>query len=591
MDEGVFRPQQFGKYLLTDRIGAGGMAEIFRATAFGVEGFTKEICIKRILPTLTSDTTFVKMFIDEAKIAVSLHHANVVQVFDLGRIGEHYFIAMELVRGRDLLQIINACRAQKRRLPVHIALYILGEVCKGLDYAHRVKSEGRPLGIIHRDVSPSNILVSWEGDVKVADFGIAKATHTEHKTATGTMKGKYGYMSPEQVKGERIDHRSDIFAAGILLYECLAARRLFKGETDLETLEQVREARVPQPPSAVNKKASPEIDALVMRALSLDPAERFASAGEMHDAIADQLFATGKRVDSKLLAAFMQKLFRDEIEREEERDSQRRKLQDGTPAPSESEPAGAGPSGAPPAGPATRPDLPSGLTPAPRTARSSLRLALLGTGVILLLAAAVVLGVWWMYEPEPRPVPRPEPAGPAEPEPAPEPKRGALEISSQPKGASIWLDGRDTGRTTPATLDKLGRAQPHRVELRLNGRVDWSQDVEFGDAERMAIRAELAPAAVPRPEPRPRPRPKPKPVRPPRPAKGVLNVNAVGAWAYVYVDGQKQDRPTPLYGLKLPAGRHRIELVNPKLDLRQVRTVHIRKGQTTNLVVELEPGG
>ncbi len=580
MDEGVFRPQQFGKYLLTDRIGAGGMAEIFRATAFGVEGFTKEICIKRILPTLTSDTTFVKMFIDEAKIAVSLHHANVVQVFDLGRIGEHYFIAMELVRGRDLLQIINACRAQKRRLPVHIALYILGEVCKGLDYAHRVKSEGRPLGIIHRDVSPSNILVSWEGDVKVADFGIAKATHTEHKTATGTMKGKYGYMSPEQVKGERIDHRSDIFAAGILLYECLAARRLFKGETDLETLEQVREARVPQPPSAVNKKASPEVDALVMRALSLDPAERFATAGEMHDAIADQLYATGKRLDSKVLAAFMQKLFRDEIEREEERDTQRRKLQDGTPAPVESESA----AGAPPAGPATRPDLPSGLTPAPRAARSSLRLALIGTAVILLLAAAVVLGVWWMYEPEPAPAAAPDPVAPTAPEQPPaEPKRGSLAIESQPAGAAIWLDGRDTGRTTPATLEEIARGRAHRVELRLDGRVDWSQKIEFGDAERVAIRAELAP------EPRPRPRPKPKPVRPSRPAQGVLNVNAVGAWAYVYVDGHKQSRPTPLYGLELPVGRHRIELVNPKLDLRQVRTVRIRKGQTTNLVVELDP--
>ena len=153
MQSHKFKPQPFGKYLLTERIGAGGMAEIFRATAFGVEGFTKEICIKRILPTLTVDETFIKMFISEAKLAVNLHHANVVQVFDLGRIGEHYFIAMELVRGRDLLQIINRCRALRKRVPIPIALYILSQVCKGLDYAHRVKVEGRPAGIIHRDVS------------------------------------------------------------------------------------------------------------------------------------------------------------------------------------------------------------------------------------------------------------------------------------------------------------------------------------------------------------------------------------------------------------------------------------------------------
>ena len=291
MHEGEFQPQQFGKYLLTERIGSGGMAEIFRATAFGVEGFTKEICIKRILPTLSSDQTFVNMFIDEAKIAVSLHHANVVQVFDLGRIGEHYFIAMELVRGRDLLQIINACRAQRRRMPSHVAVLIVSELCKGLDYAHRVKMEGRPLGIIHRDVSPSNIMVSWEGEVKVADFGIAKAAHQE-KTATGTMKGKYGYMSPEQVKGEKIDIRSDVFAAGVLLWESLVGKRLFKGETDLETLELVREARIPALPSAYNKQVSPQLDQLVLRALAVDPADRFQTASELHQALAEELSAT-----------------------------------------------------------------------------------------------------------------------------------------------------------------------------------------------------------------------------------------------------------------------------------------------------------
>ncbi len=586
MQASAFRPQTFGKYLLTDRIGAGGMAEIFRATAFGVEGFTKEICIKRILPTLTSDETFVKMFIDEAKIAVSLHHANVVQVFDLGRIGEHYFIAMELVRGRDLLGIINACRAQKRRLPVPIALFILAEVCKGLDYAHRVKAEGRPLGIIHRDVSPSNILVSWEGDVKVADFGIAKATHKEQKTATGTMKGKYGYMSPEQVKGERIDHRSDIFAAGILLYESLVARRLFKGETDLDTLEKVRAAHVPKPPSAFNKKVTPEVDALVMKALSLAPDDRFQTAGEMHEALADQLYAIGKRIDSKLLAEFMQKLFAEAIEQEEAREEERRRFQATTPPPIETDPGaqpGAGFPGGGPAGPPTRPDLPFGMTPLPRRRRSALSVALIGFAIILALGAGVVGIVWLAYDPPPAPKPAATDAGAGVPVAAPAPEPGTLSIESQPAGAAVALDGQATGEATPATITGLDRSRPHLVALTLADHEPWEKELVFEDAQKVRLQAQLLPIKPVEPDPPP----KKPPDRPPRPSLGTLNVNAEGAWAYVYVDGKKQSRPTPLYGLKLKAGRHTIRLVNPKLGLSETRKVTIRRGKTTDLIVKL----
>ncbi len=571
----AFRPQQFGKYLLTERIGAGGMAEIFRATAFGVEGFTKEICIKRILPTLTCDETFVKMFIDEAKIAVSLHHANVVQVFDLGRIGEHFFIAMELVHGRDLLQIINGCRAVKRRMPVHIALYILSETCKGLDYAHRMKAEGRPLGIIHRDVSPSNILVSWEGEVKVADFGIAKAAHKEAKTVTGTMKGKYGYMSPEQVLGEPVDFRSDIFAAGILLWECLAAKRLFKGETDLETLEKVREAQVSAQPSAINKKVPLEVDRLVSKALALRPADRFQTAGEMHDALADRLFATGKRIDTKALAAFMQKLFAEDIRREEERGRERRRAQDATRPPVG--PAEVTPSMPPgTAGPPTRPDLPFVVTPLPRPRRSPFFIGLIGFGIILAIATAVVLAVWLAYQPAPPGRPDPAVTIPVGHQPA---RPGTLSIDSSPPGARIKIDGNDTGRTTPATITGLDRSRPHRLALKLAGREPWSKGLEFGEMEMVAIQAQLVPS---------RPTGRPPVRRHPKPAMGTLNVNAEGAWAYVYVDGKKQSRPTPLYGLKLKPGTHTIRLENPKLGLASTRKVKIEKGKTTDLVVKLK---
>ncbi len=552
------------------------MAEIFRATAFGVEGFTKEICIKRILPTLTSDETFVKMFIDEAKIAVSLHHANVVQVFDLGRIGEHYFIAMELVQGRDLLRIINECRKRKRRLPVHIALYILSQVCKGLDYAHRVKSEGRKLGIIHRDVSPSNILVSWEGDVKVADFGIAKATRREQKTVTGTMKGKYGYMSPEQVRGDRIDHRSDIFAAGILLYESLVSRRLFKGPTDLQTLEMVREAKVPMTPSALNKKVPPEVDELVMKALSLHPEDRFQTAGEMHDALADRLFATGKRVDSKVLSEFMKPLFAEEIKKEEAREKERKKLRNQSPAVSVDDIAHAPVL----SGPSTRPDIPMGTTPLPRRRRSALFVALTGTSIILTIAAIIVAIVWFTYTPPPPPSPSPAPPVITE-------IPGVLFVDSQPHGATIVMDGHPTGKTTPATIKELDRKKSHLLALSMDGYRDWSKKIQFGEVQKVEIQAQLVKIPKPAPE-----KPSKKPINKQPKAKqkktfGTLNVNAEGAWAYVYVDGKRQSRPTPLYGIKLRPGAHKIKLQNPKLGLTKTKIVNIKKNKTTDLVMKL----
>jgi serine/threonine protein kinase len=568
-----FHPQPFGKYLLTERIGAGGMAEIFRATAFGVEGFTKEICIKRILPTLTADDIFIKMFVSEAKIAVTLHHANIVQVFDLGRIGEHYFIAMELVRGRDLLELINRCRSNRRRMPVPIALYILAQVCKGLEYAHRVKQEGRPAGIIHRDVSPSNILVSWEGDVKVADFGIAKAGHKDEKTATGTLKGKYGYMSPEQVCGDPIDHRSDIFAAGILLYESLVAKRLFKGETDLDTLERVRAARISAPPSAENKKVSPEVDRIVLKALAQDPADRYQTAEEFHDALADQLFATGKRMDSKALSRFMHQIFAQEIREEEEKEKER----SNPDIPVFQPEALYGPPTPTPAAPLTRPDIPAGLTP--RQARrpmSSLAIGALATLIILLVAGGVV-GVYW-YLNRPEPVSKTD-AGAIEPVGPPALRLGTLSISSQPYGADISIDGQPTNLKTPALVHELDRHEVHTVKLTLQDHQPWSKQVQFGSMEMVALDAQLTPLPKKPPEP---------PPPPPRPKYGTLNINAVPVWAYVSINGKRQPKPTPIYNMKLKPGTYEIRLENPKLKLVKTQTVTIKKGQSVDLVVKMK---
>ncbi len=581
MSESWFTPQVFGKYVLTERIGAGGMAEIFRATAFGVEGFTKEVCIKRILPTLSSDETFVRMFVDEAKIAVSLHHANIVQVFDLGRIGEHYFIAMELVRGRDLLQVINQLRAKKLRIPVPIALYVLSEVLRGLDYAHRVKVEGRPLGLIHRDVSPSNILISWEGEVKVADFGIAKAAAVkDEKTATGTMKGKYGYMSPEQVRGERIDHRSDVFAAGILLYESLVGARLFKGETDLDTLERVRAARVNPLPSQVNKEIPASVEAVILKALSLDREKRFQTAGAMRDALLDCLYALGQRVDAKVLSAFMGETFAQAIQEEEERDRQRASLSLPVPPPATSLPPA---SSVLSSGPPTSPGLPPGASLAPMPRRSPVQLAAWIAGVLFFLGGVAVILVFFFARqsgsPPPISPPPPADAGPPPSPPPPAPVAGTLTIGSTPPGAKILLDGTLTGRVTPATLGDLDRAKTHDVSLELAGHKPWSKSVEFGSAETLVIDAQLTP--LPPPEP-------PKPPEPVRPAMGTININAVPVWAWVYIDGQKLDKPTPIYNLRLKAGTYTVRLENPRLKLVKTEKITIKKNETVDLVVRLK---
>ena len=310
-----FQPTTFGDYLLQDRIGTGGMAEIFLATAQGIEGFEKRLVIKRILPALSDDEQFVRMFVEEAKLCVSLHHPNIVQVYDLGLFDGQYYIAMEYVDGRDLLKTLAWCGRKERPVPfpTDIALYIVMEVLKGLQYAHGLTKDGEPLGIIHRDVSPSNVLLSYEGEVKLGDFGIAKA-RTRERTATGILKGKFGYMAPEQVTGVPIDFKADIFAVGILLYELLTGHRLFAGKNDLAVLERVRKADISPPLRHYRKDLDYELEDIVMKALAREPAHRFASCAQLHDAIHDYVFRAQATVGPGLLASFMQDLFLDSDE-------------------------------------------------------------------------------------------------------------------------------------------------------------------------------------------------------------------------------------------------------------------------------------
>jgi serine/threonine protein kinase len=309
--------RQFGKYLLLEKIGSGGMAEIFKAVVRGAADFQKVLVVKRVLVAFSKDPVFVKMFIDEARITAPLQHANIVSIHEFDQVDGQYYLAMEYVHGKDLHRVMARANKLGRRIPEDLALFAVGEVCGALWYAFNARDPyGNPLRIIHRDVSPSNILVSYGGEVKVADFGVAKAaTSTSREAAGGALKGKLGYMSPEQVLGREVDHRSDIFALGIILFEALTLKRLFLGRTDLQTLINVRDADI-EKRLARHPEIAPPVADILRKALAKSPDERFRSAHEMQGAIQDVLYSKGRRVGAADFSTFMRDLFPQESEQE-----------------------------------------------------------------------------------------------------------------------------------------------------------------------------------------------------------------------------------------------------------------------------------
>ena len=310
----------FGRYRLLERLGQGGMAEVFKAKSYGVEGFEKVVVIKRILPELAESEQFVEMFIHEAKLAVRLSHANVVQVFDLGIApgtvvggmpsADAYYMAMEYVSGLDLATLLARCRRQSVQIPVEMAVYVAAEVAKGLDHAHRRRDEqNQPLNIVHLDVSPQNVLLSLEGEVKVTDFGIAKAVGVLEPTGIEDtrqrqLKGKFGYMSPEHAEGERVDARSDLFSLGSVLYEMLAGVNPFSAPTSFETLRRVSAVEYP-PVELLRPDVPPELVALLKIAMARKQDDRFPDAGRMYEALLAFLYSQGRRFSAHDLADFL----------------------------------------------------------------------------------------------------------------------------------------------------------------------------------------------------------------------------------------------------------------------------------------------
>jgi serine/threonine protein kinase len=580
-----FNPEVFGKYYLVDKIAVGGMAEIFKAKTFSHGGFEKLLVIKRILSHLSENEDFVSMFIDEAKISVSLQHANIVQIYDFGKLQENYFIAMEWIDGKDVKQMLRKLASRRKLLPEEFAVYIAHEACKALDFAHhKTDLAGRPMGIIHRDVSPSNILVSYEGEVKIADFGIAKAQFSAYNTKDGVLKGKFEYMSPEQARGEDLTPRSDIFAAGIILYEMLTGRRLFKTESELKTLEKVKAVDI-QPPSALNPNVPPRLDALVMRALTKDPEERYRDAGEFQGALLEYMYPSTPTVTQKSLSLFMKEVFTEErkgeLERLEAGSEAARSLHSKVPDLYLDDGWEEGPSSSAPSVPS--PDASNATLYTEPASRSPLLLTVLVGLFVITIAAFYVLSQ--------------DPGEPAPPPPVETPAAttGVLRITVSPGEARVF-DGEDELGGGPELTVELEPGD-HTLRVEAEGWQPQEYPIAIVAGERVVIPVKLLPEedeggddardpAPDKPEERieaPKPEQPKQPDRPAPVADGQVNINVSGGWAYIYVDGQKLAETTPLSGYALPAGPHVVRVVNEALGLDKSQTVNVPAGDVAKV--------
>ncbi len=302
----VGAPERYGDYVVHESLGQGGMATVHRAQQTLRDGSVREVALKRLLPSLRKE--MVTLFLDEARLLGQLDHPNIAATYDSGRIFGTYFIAMEYVRGPTLKELVQHCSLTVGSVPEAMTLDLAAQLCDALDHAHnRCDTAGNPLGIIHRDVTPANILLADNGLVKVIDFGLAKQTLSTERTSAGVIKGKFGYIAPEYLVG-KLDRRVDLWAVGIIMYELLTSRRLFDGSDNLDTMSRVRQMPIPRP-SIANPAVTPDLDALVMRALERDPDRRWQTAAAMRDGIQGVIERSGVRAEQRQVADWMRWVF------------------------------------------------------------------------------------------------------------------------------------------------------------------------------------------------------------------------------------------------------------------------------------------
>lgn len=471
----------FGRYQLLAPLASGGMAEVWRARATGAAGVEKEVALKLLRGEHEAASAFARMLVAEARLAARLSHANVVQVFELVEEGGRHAIAMELVRGHDLGRVLERCREAGVRLGLPRALQVCVEVARALDYAHRASEGGRPLGVVHRDVSPANVLISFEGEVKLADFGIARATGQAGLTDPGTVKGKLAYMAPEQARGEPVDARADVFALGVICWELCTGRRLLARDSDGATLAAVLDGAPFSPPSAWNEGVPPALDAAVLAALARAPEARTATAGELGAALSAVLLGLVRSPEDTDLRALMRRLW-PEAAAPHEPTAVRRLAPAAPPAPAAGSPA------APPPDPGLAPTRTLVASRPAWTGRRRVVTLLLAT------AGAAVLAARAGRPPPTAPAPAVAAAGaslgaapalrPELDEAAARRGEGRVVVFAHP-WASVWVDGQPAGETPRELLLPAGRHQLRavhptfgtaevEVEVQAGRRLDWT---------------------------------------------------------------------------------------------------------------------
>jgi len=585
-----FEPKQFGKYFLTDKLAVGGMAEIYKAKTYGVDGFEKVLCIKRILPHAAADKDFVTMLIDEAKLSVLLSHANIVQVYDLGKVGDDYFIAMEFIHGVNLRDIMYACRETQRAIPPEIACFIASEICKGLDYAHRkTDADNQPLNIVHRDISPQNILLSYEGEVKIVDFGIAKAAMNISHTMAGILKGKIAYMSPEQAMGKAIDTRTDIFATGILLYEMLTGQKLFTGESQFEVLKKIRTSNITTDtlPDTIPEK----LREIMAKALAANVEDRYQTAGDLQIDLTRYLYSSYADFSPRKIAELVQDLFKEEIAQEQEakarevaheaqttsmnveEGARQVEIVQGTKEPGETEDTAASGTAATQQVPETTRPMAAATPPPPSTPPPAKKkkkwlwaiaaLVILGAGIGAATSLFPQLKFW------------------GKPAAVPTSDVTTATINSDPQGANVLVEGRRTGLRTPAVIPSLEVGKSYRIRLEKEQYIPVDQMLTISSALPLTVTIPLAKEA------------------------GSLKVSSNPIGAKIYLNGEDTNKVTPATLTKIPLGVDlRVTLMKEgfedaekvlKLETKAPQTLDIALNEirpnTGSVMVSSEPAG
>lgn len=529
-------PQRFGKYTLIRKLALGGMAEIFLALQRSMAGFEKLIVVKRVLPHLAKDQAFIELLLTEARIAATLNHPNVAHIYDVGEANGQFYIAMEHIHGEDLRSIVRQMKkVNETSFPLEHAIAIVLGCCAGLSYAHeKTNLDGAPMEIVHRDVSPQNILVTFTGDVKLVDFGIAKAGRsTQEDTGSGQLKGKIPYMSPEQAQGLPLDGRSDVFSLGVILFELCTGKRLFRGANEMDTLKMIVEGEYPKP-RALNPNLPDRLEKIIVKSLEKDLSARYQSAREMQAELEDMIRAEQMKVSPLTLSSWMQHLFEEKLGQQKQMLTEGRQLAEVIAAQVAAEEAEA-------AREATR----SGVR-----AKQRSRVPWMFTVLFALLAAAVI-GYIAIFGVGARPT------GP-----------GVMMIDSEPAGASIRIDGEVRAEHTPARISELPLAH-YTVTVTSEGYVPFTQDLDLTEsAQQATVHAEL--------------------VRPSASSYGIVSVTTTPVGAHLLLDGHDTTLVAPATIPEIDPGVEHTLVISLDGYVPVTRTLLLTGGQVETITLTLE---